>query len=56
MGYTNKDFRLVVYKPKSKKAAKRMVRRLRRRAEQRETAEENVRGALPATRRGWWHA
>lgn len=56
MGYTNKDFRIVSYKPKSKKAAKRMVRRLRRRAEQRETSGEHVRAADAATRRGWWHA
>lgn len=53
MGYTNKDRRVVRVTSKET----RRVRRLRRRAEQRQLRGEAVgRQALRATRRGWWYA
>lgn len=56
MGYRNKDFSLVVYKPKSKKKAKQNVTRLARRALRREINGEHPKKAARATRRGWWFA
>ena len=56
MGYNNKDFHIVICSQKQRKVAKKHVKRLRRRAEQRELKGEHIRGAAPATRWGWWHA
>lgn len=52
MGYTNRDKRLVNVSRKEKLA----VRRLRRRAEQREVRGEHERSAKRARRWGWWYA
>jgi hypothetical protein len=56
MGYTNKDFRVVIYSAKGRKRAKNHVKRQRRRAEQRETNGEHLRGAQHCMRWGYWHA
>jgi hypothetical protein len=53
MGYVNKDRRIVTVSA----AEKRYVKRLRRRAEQRELRGERMRAqARRATKRGWWYA
>lgn len=55
MGYVNKTFRTVVYSPEGRRRAKRIVTRLRRRAEKRELNGEHLgKQAERATRRGWW--
>lgn len=53
MGYTNRDRRYLVSIPAKEK---REVKRLRRRAEQRELRGEHPKTAIRATRRGWWYA
>jgi hypothetical protein len=53
MGYVNRDQRVVTVSA----GEKRTVKRLRRRAEQRELRGEHPRRlASRATRRGWWYA
>lgn len=52
MGYNNRDLRLV----RVTRTEKRIVARLRRRAEKREVCGEHPRTAIRATRRGWWYA
>lgn len=55
MGYVNKSFRTVIYSGHGRKTAKRLVTRLRRRAEQRELRGEPIgKQASRATRNGWW--
>ncbi len=52
MGYVNKDARMV----NVTKAEKKIVKRMARRAWERELNHEHPRSAIQATRRGWWYA